>query len=79
MCKIPKDLVSVFSQSQFSISLQSNSYKHCKLISYNLYKTMQCIFDEVREGFMMDITIDDVKIIESRPFSKMKRWKVVEN
>ena len=22
---------------------------------------------------------DDVKIIESRPFSKMKRWKVVEN
>ena len=22
---------------------------------------------------------DDVKIIESKPFSKMKRWKVVEN
>ena len=62
-CKIPKDLVKIFLQKQFSISLRSNSYKHSKLISFNLYKTTQFIFDEVREGFMQDITLEDVKVI----------------
>ena len=62
-CKIPKDLVKVFSQKQFSISLKSNSYRHSKIISFNLYKTTQFIFDEVRQGFMQDITLDDVKVI----------------
>ena len=62
-CKIPKDLVKVFSQKQFSISLKSNSYRHSKIISFNLYKTTQFIFDEARQGFMQDITLDDVKVI----------------
>jgi integrase len=62
-CKIPKDLVKIFLQKQFSISLRSNSYKHSKIISFNLYKTTQFIFDEVREGFMQDITLVDVKVI----------------
>ena len=43
--------------------MQSNSYKHSKIISFNLYKTTQFIFDEVREGFMQDITLVDVKVI----------------
>ena len=43
--------------------MQSNSYKHSKIISFNLYKTTQFIFDEVREGFMQDITLEDVKVI----------------
>ena len=62
-CKIPKDLLKIFPQKQFSISLKSNSYKHSKIISFNLYKTTQFIFDEVRQGFMQDITLDDVKVI----------------
>ena len=62
-CKIPKDLLVIFPQKQFSISLKSNSYKHSKIISFNLYKTTQFIFDEVREGFMQDITLEDVKVI----------------
>ncbi len=62
-CQIPKDLVKIFPQRQFSISLKSNSYKHSKIISYNLYKTTQYIFDEVREGFMQDITLEVVKVI----------------
>ena len=64
-CQIPKDLVKIFPQRQFSISLKSNSYKHSKIISYNLYKTTQYIFDEVREGFMQDITLEVVKVILS--------------
>ena len=62
-CKIPKDLVKIFLQKQFSISLRSNSYKHSKIISFNLFKTTQYIFDEVREGFMQDITLEDVRDI----------------
>ena len=62
-CQIPKDLVKIFPQRQFSISLKTNSYKHSKIISYNLYKTTQYIFDEVREGFMQDITLEVVKVI----------------
>ena len=60
-CKIPKDLLVIFPQKQFSISLKSNSFKHSKIISFNLYKTTQFIFDEVRLGFMQEITLEDVK------------------
>ena len=62
-CIIPKDLIKVFPQKVISLSVQSNSYKHSKIISLNLYKTTQFIFDEVREGFMQDITLEDVKVI----------------
>ncbi len=62
-CIIPKDLIKVFPQKVISLSVQSNSYKHSKIISFNLYKTTQYIFDEVREGFMQDITLEDVKVI----------------
>ena len=62
-CIIPKDLIKIFPQKVISLSVQSNSYKHSKIISLNLYKTIQFIFDEVREGFMKDITLVDVKVI----------------
>ena len=62
-CIIPKDLIKIFPQKVISLSVQSNSYKHSKIISFNLYKTTQFIFDEVREGFMQDITLEDVKVI----------------
>ena len=62
-CIIPKDLIKIFPQKVISLSVQSNSYKHSKIISFNLYKTTQFIFDEVREGFMQDITLVDVKVI----------------
>ena len=58
-CIIPKDLIKIFPQKVISLSVQSNSYKHSKIISFNLYKTTQFIFDEVREGFMQDITLED--------------------
>ena len=62
-CIIPKDLIKIFPQKVISLSVQSNSYKHSKIISFNLYKTTRFIFDEVREGFMQDITLEDVKVI----------------
>ena len=62
-CIIPKDLIKIFPQKVISLSVQSNSYKHSKIISLNLYKTTRFIFDEVREGFMQDITLEDVKVI----------------
>ena len=62
-CKIPKDLVRMFPQRVISLSVKSNSYKHSKIICFNLYKTTQFIFDEVRQGIMQDITLEDVKVI----------------
>ncbi len=62
-CKIPKDLVMMFPQKVISLSVKSNSYKHSKIICFNLYKTTQFIFDEVRQGIMQDITLEDVKVI----------------
>ena len=62
-CKIPKDLVMMFPQKVISLSVKSNSYRHSKIICFNLYKTTQFIFDEVRQGIMQDITLEDVKVI----------------
>jgi len=62
-CKIPKDLGMMFPQKVISLSVKSNSYKHSKIICFNLYKTTQFIFDEVRQGIMQDITLEDVKVI----------------
>ncbi len=62
-CKIPKDLGMMFPQKVISLSVKSNSYRHSKIICFNLYKTTQFIFDEVRQGIMQDITLEDVKVI----------------
>ncbi len=62
-CIIPKDLVRMFPQKVISLSVKSNSYRHSKIICFNLYKKTQFIFDEVRQGIMQDITLEDVKVI----------------
>jgi hypothetical protein len=62
-CKIPQDLDKTFSQKEFIVSLKTNSYKICKTLSMNLHKITQSIFNEVREGYMKDITLEDVKTI----------------
>ena len=62
-CKIPKDLDKTFTQKDFTVSLKCNSYKICKSISTNLHQITHSIFNEVREGYMKDITLEDVKSI----------------
>ena len=62
-CKIPKDLDKTFTQKDFTVSLKTNSYKICKTLSMNLHQITQSIFNEVREGYMKDITLEDVKTI----------------
>ena len=62
-CIIPKDLISVFRQVEFRVSLGNSMYSHSKIISTNLYNICQFIFREVREGYMKDITLEDVKNI----------------
>jgi integrase len=62
-CIIPKDLISVFRQVEFRVSLGNSMYSHSKIISTNLYNLCQFIFREVREGNMHDITLEDVKNI----------------
>ena len=62
-CIIPKDLEMVFPQREIRISLKSSLYSHSKIISTNLYNLSQFIFREVREGYMKNITLEDVKNI----------------
>ena len=62
-CKILKYLDKTFTQKDFTVSLKCNLYNICKFISMNLYQITQSIFNEVREGYMKDITLDDVKSI----------------
>ena len=59
-CKIPKDLDKTFTQKDFIVSLKCNSYKICKFISKTLYQITQSIFNEVREGYLKDITLEAV-------------------
>ena len=62
-CIVPKDLISVLGQNEFRVSLGNSLYSHSKIISTNLYNLCQFIFREVREGYMKDITLEDVKNI----------------
>ncbi len=62
-CKIPKDLDKTFPQKDFTVSLKINSYKICNTLSMSLHQITQSIFNEVREGYMKDITLEDVKTI----------------
>ena len=62
-CKIPKDLDKTFTQKDFTVSLKSRSYKVSKIISTNLYQITQSLFNEIREGNMQDIALEDLKII----------------
>ena len=57
--KIPKDLDKTFTQKDFTVSLKCNPNKICKFIPINLYQITQSIFNEVREGYMKDITLED--------------------
>ena len=59
-CIIPKDLISVLGQNEFRVSLGISLYSHSKIISTNLYNLSQFIFREVREGYMQNITLEDV-------------------
>ena len=60
-CKVPKDLRKFFHQREFRVSLRSTSLPHCKIISTKLQNTIQSIFEQVREGKMNEITLQDVK------------------
>ena len=62
-CIVPKDLISVLGQNEIRISLGNTLYSHSKIIFANLYNLCQFIFREVREGYMKDITLEDVKNI----------------
>ena len=62
-CIVPKDLISVLGQVEFRVSLRNSLYSHSKIISTNLYNLSQFIFREIREGYMKDITLEDVKNI----------------
>ena len=62
-CIVPKDLISVLGQVEFRVSLGNSMYSHSKIISTNLYNISQFIFREIRDGYMKDITLEDVKTI----------------
>ena len=62
-CIVPKDLISVLGQKEFRVSLGNSLYSHSKIISSNLYNLCKIIFSEVREGYMQNITLEDVKNI----------------
>ena len=62
-CIVPKDLISVLGQNEFRVSLGNCLYSHSKIISSNLYNLCKIIFSEVREGYMQNITLEDVKNI----------------
>ena len=62
-CIIPKDLEEIFSTREFRLSLKSSLYSESKIISTNIYNLSQFIFREVREGYMKNITLEDVKNI----------------
>ena len=61
---IPKDLkVFLGCQDEFRVSLKSSLLSQSRIISFDLYQLSQYIFQEMRQGKMRDITIDDVKRI----------------
>jgi integrase len=62
-CIVPKDLIRVLGQNEFRVSLGNCLYSHSKIISSNLYNLCKIIFSEVREGYMQNITLEDVKNI----------------
>ena len=63
-CRIPKDLkVFLGCQDEFRVSLKSSLLSQSRIISFDLYQLSEYIFQEMRQGNMRDITIDDVKRI----------------
>ena len=63
-CRIPQDLkVFLGYQDEFRVSLKSSLLSQSRIISFDLYQLTQYIFQEMRQGNMRDITIDDVKRI----------------
>ncbi|SVD99173.1 uncharacterized protein METZ01_LOCUS452027, partial [marine metagenome] len=63
-CRVPKDLKSILgNQNEIRISLKSSLFSQCRIISFDLYQLSQYIFQQMRQGKMKDLTIDDVKRI----------------
>ena len=62
-CIIPKDLVVRLGTREFRIALKSSLYSHSKIISLNLYQISRFIFSEIRNGYMKEITLEDIKNI----------------
>ena len=62
-CIVPKDLIGVLKQNEIRVSLGNTLYSHSKIISINLYNLCKIIFSEVREGYMQNIILEDVKNI----------------
>ena len=60
-CYIPKDLEKFFHQKEFRVSLKGYSYPQCKIISNNLHDNSLQIFNNIREGHMNELTLQDVK------------------
>ena len=63
-CWIPQDLKCIFdNQNEIRISLKNSQISQSRIISFDLYQLSQYIFQEMRQGNIRDITIDDVKRI----------------
>ena len=69
-CIIPKDLKGMFRQSQIRISLKNSNYCYSKIVANSLYIIAQNIFENIREGHMQDITLEDVKDILRKKFKQ---------
>ena len=80
-CIIPKDLKGMFRQSQIRISLKNSNYCYSKIVANSLYIIAQNIFENIREGHMQDITLEDVKDILRKKFKQtikhinLYQWK----
>ena len=80
-CIIPKDLRGILGKSVIRISLKNSDYCYSKIVSNSLYIIAQNIFENIREGHMQDITLEDVKDILRQKFKQtikhidLYQWK----
>jgi integrase len=80
-CIIPKDLRGILGKSQIRISLKNSDYCYSKIVANSLYIIAQNIFENIREGHMQDITLEDVKDILRQKFKQtikhidLYQWK----
>ena len=80
-CIIPKDLKGMLGKSQIRISLKNSDYFYSNFTANSLYVIAQNIFEELRLGYMQDITLEDVKDILRQKFKQtikhidLYQWK----
>ena len=80
-CIIPKDLRGILGTSIIRISLKNSDYCYSKIVANSLYILAQNIFEELRSGYMQDITLEDVKDILRQKFKQtikhvdLYQWK----